>query len=501
MRRWLPLCALLLAGAVNAGSEPDFQAFDRYVQAAADDWEVPGLAIAVVHGGELAFARGYGTTALAGGTPVDEHTLFSIGSTTKAIAAASVGLLVDRGHFTWDTLITEVLPQLKLSDPDATARLRVRDLLTHDAGLPNLDFLWYRQETTLDDILHRVRYADMAYPPGSSFEYQNVMYAAAGRLVEVTTGGTWGDFVEREIFARLGMDRTVATLAKAETRSNVAQPHHRIDGAITQIDNASVDVVAAAGSVWSSVHDMSIWARFLLRGCVTEGGKALLEPETCEELFRPQTIVDREMYPAMRLYDHKWLTYGLGWFQTNYDGRVLDFHSGSIDGLVALFGLVRAEGAAVYVLGNLDHAEVRHALMYRGLDLVRPHPSAEPARDWNREIKELFDGLARDAEDTPGATAVSESRSARPPRAAASYVGSYEHRLGGRVVIAGSEDAGLELRWGTQRCNLAPVDADEFRCPWQRRWRGAQQIRFAASATGTVDTLALGGMRFARTSN
>lgn len=299
----LVLVALLVGSSLRA-EEPDWAAFDRYVAAAAQEWNVPGLAIAVFKNDETVFERGYGTTSLEGGRPVDEHTLFSIGSTTKAMTAAAVGMLVDQGKLGWDDPVTEHMPQFRLADPDATARLRVRDLLTHNAGVPNTDFLWYEQPNDLDEILRRMRYVELETPMYSSFTYQNVMYAAAGKLIELKSGTPWGELVERRIFEPLGMKRSVTSLARTELRDNVATPHDEVDGELVTIENASVDSVPAAGAVWSSVHEMALWARFLLRGCVTETGARLLAESTCAELFAPQALVDEEMYPAMRLYDH-----------------------------------------------------------------------------------------------------------------------------------------------------------------------------------------------------
>lgn len=486
--------SMVLAGsAVSSTSPTTWEEFDRYLKSAMEDWRVPGLAIAVVRGDETVFLRGYGTTSLEGGTPVDQHTLFSVGSTTKAMAAAALGLLVDRGEVSWDTPVSDVLPQFRLSDPTATARLRVRDLLTHSAGVPNTDFLWYEQDRTLDDILFAMRHAPMESAPGSRFTYQNVMYAAAGKVTEVLSGQSWSTFVERELFAPLGMERSVATLEGTARRSNVAKPHHIVDGEMVTIQNASVDPVAAAGSVWSSAHDLARWTAFLLRGCKTESGTALLEEQTCNELFEPQVIVGREMYPVMRLYEHKWLTYGLGWFQTDYRGRALDFHTGSIDGLVALIGLLRAEGIGVYVLANLDHAEVRHALLLQALDLLDPRLGADDRRDWHAEVKELYDSIA----EGNAASAPREPFDPRPPLAAEHYVGTYNSPLGGEVLVTSAGEQ-LELRWGQQSCRLEHLGGDAFLCPWSARWRGTARFEFLPQRDPEQSTLRLGGLQFRR---
>ena len=490
---------LLMVGFLSpamAPAEVDLEAFDRYVEAAVEEWGVPGLAIAVVKDDEIVFEKGYGVTALNEGTPVDEHTLFSIGSTTKAIAAAGIGVLVDEGKLDWDDPVAKHLPRFQLSDPVVTQRLRVRDLLTHNAGVPNTDVLWYEQANSLDEILRRMRYVELESPMYSNFTYQNVMYAAAGKLTEVKSGQPWSEFIEERLFEPIGMKRSVASLERTRLRDNVASPHDSVDGELVQIENASVDSVAAAGSIWSSVHEMSEWAKFLMRGCETRKGKVLLEPATCAELFEPQTLVNREMYPAMRLYQHHWFTYALGWFQTDYQGRALDFHSGSIDGLVALIGMIRDENLAVYVLGNRDHAEVRHALLLRGLDLFAPAGSAPP-RDWNREIKQLFDGInAEFAENQEKRRKMrqADSRAALEPER---YVGEYSDRFLGAVQVTSRGDQ-LRFRFGRRVCTLEPAGADRFSCPWDTGWRGEAWVQFMVDATGGVTRVEMDGMMFSR---
>ena len=470
--QWWLLAALLTAPSLDA-NEPDWAAFDRYVAAAVLEWDVPGLAIAVVKNDQIVFERGYGTTSLSGGGPVDEHTLFSIGSTTKAMTAAAVGMLVDEGALGWDDPLSEHMPRFRLADAEATARLRVRDLLTHNAGVPNTDGLWYEQPNDLDEVLRRMQY------------------------VELESGMTWGQFIERRIFVPLGMNRSVTSLARTRLRDNVATPHDVVDDQLVPIDNASVDTVAAAGAVWSSVHEMALWARFLLRGCVTEEGERLLTAETCNELFEPQTLVNREMYPAMQLYEHHWFTYGLGWFQTDYRGRALDFHTGSIDGLVALHGLIRDEELGVYILANRDHAEVRHALMYQALDSFDGRLTDATRRDWNREVKALFDRLAQEREEQIAKTKKEDKPDPRPALDGAAYVGTYSDRLFGEVTItqAGGD---LRFRFGLQACTLEHLGGDSFRCPWEAKWRGEGAVQFVASSPGRIGALRLGSAEFRR---
>src|SRR5690349_18780196 len=126
----------------QAKKAPDWAAFDKYVAAAAREWHIPALAISVVKDDSLVFAKGYGVLQVGKPTRADEHTRFAIGSTTKAMTSASLGMLVDEGKLHWDDRVIDILPDFRLYDPYVTRELTVRDLLTHRSGLGSTDLLW-----------------------------------------------------------------------------------------------------------------------------------------------------------------------------------------------------------------------------------------------------------------------------------------------------------------------------------------------------------------------
>lgn len=469
--------------------------FDAYVRQAVEEWGATGLAVAVVKDGDLLFSEGYGVRELGPGGAVDAQTMFSIGSTTKAMTAATLGMLVDEGRIAWDDPVVEHLPAFRLSDPYLTREVTIRDLLTHRAGMGNADFLWYEQDVTGPEILERFRFAEPAYSLRSSFIYQNIMYAAAGAVVEAVSGKPWRQFVEDRIFDPLGMTRSASTLGATAGMPNVATPHYRVDGEVMVIENASVDPVDAAGSVWSSVEDMSKWLRMLLNEGVAADGTRLLSEETVEEMFRPQTLVPRsQFYPTAQLTEPDWTTYGLAWFQHDYGGRKIDFHTGSIDGMVAIAGLIRDEELGVYVLGNLDHVEVRHALMYRVFDLFG---TGEP-RDWSADLKELYDGLAEQAEASRAERQASRVQGTEPTHFLEAYAGSYHDPLFGSVQVT-EGDGGLHLTYGPGlQGPMSHWHYDTFEVDWEAAWRGTARASFETGSDGSIRAVVLGSSRFAR---
>ena len=497
MKRQLTACAIVaFVGWTTVVARQDALAgFDAYVARGVEQWKIPGLAVAVVKDGKVVHAGGYGVRELGKPEKVDEHTLFAIGSTTKAMTAALVGMLVDERKLAWDDPVTKHLPAFQLKDAAVTREITVRDLLTHRAGLGNADYLWYGQENSTAEILRRVRLLEPAYSLRSRFIYQNVMYAAAGEVVAAVSGRPWTEVVRTRIFEPLGMRESVAALRDVPPGANVASPHALVRGRVKVISNMSVDSVAAAGSVWSSVHDMSKWIQCLLDGGRLPDGKRLLSERTFAELFRPQAFVPDSMYPTTQLVKPHWMTYALGWFQQDYRGRAVDFHTGSIDGMIALAGMIRDERLGIYVLANLSGGELRHALMYTVFDRY----GGKSDRDWSADLLKLY-GEARDRQAKGQARLESQRvQGTSPSLPLDRYAGKYLDPLRGEIVV--SVDAGvLKVRYGTAFVGrLEHWHHNTFRALWEADWRGPGLINFTLGASdGAPAAIEYQGGRFLR---
>ena len=499
---WLTLSALSPAAraqtARTARIDPTAAAreLDAYAARAVRDWGVVGLSMAVVKDGRVAFAKGYGVRELGKPAPVDTATLFAVGSTTKAMTAAALGMMVDAGKLGWDDPLTAHLPGFQMADPYVTREVTVRDALTHRAGLGNADFLWYGAEHAAPEVVRRARLVPPAYSLRSSFIYQNVMYAVAGSALAAVAGAPWEEVMRSRIFAPLGMAGTVPTLAAAAGRPNVAAPHFLFGDTARVIRNATVDAVAPAGSVWSSAADMAKWIRCMLDSGRAPDGRPLLRPGTWAELLRPQTIVTAAgFYPTARLTRPHWTTYGLGWFQHDYAGRKVDFHTGSIDGMVAIVALVPDERLGLVVLANTDHAELRHALMYRAIDLYL----GNAPRDWSAELRALYAGLDARADSARRAAEARRVPGTRPSLPLEKYAGTYADSLRGSVTVT-AEGGVLRLRAGAESsaATLEHWHYDAFRVRWDDAWRGTGMVTFTIGAAGEPDRMEMGGATLRR---
>jgi CubicO group peptidase (beta-lactamase class C family) len=488
IRRGLCLATLLAASVGAQGrpaARPDLAAFDRYVAQAVRDWHVTGLAIAVVSNDSLVFAKGYGVLDIRKPSPVNEHTRFAVGSTTKAMTSVALGMLVDEGKIRWDDRVIDILPDFRLYDPYATRETTIRDLLTHRTGLPSTDLFWGREPYPQQESIRRLRYVKPTTSFRSTMEYQNTVYAIGGTIVEKVSGMPWDAFIRQRIFAPLGMTESEPLVTDIIGRPNVATPHAPSGDTAIVVPIRSTDGVASAGSVWSSVSDMSKWMRFILdSGRV--GSKRLITPATFTELVTPQIRAPMALYPALSVSRPHAFSYGLGWFVQDYQGETIWMHTGSIDGMSAIIGLLPDRRTGVYVLANLDHAELRHALMYKVFDLF----AGNHERDWSADLRPLFARpagtfAARDRAEVP----------APPSLALDRYVGTYVDSAYGvvEVKLAG---AALTARFRTRELGtLEHVRSDTFRTS---AGPDAMSFSFVTDGAGNVIAVRSVGATFDR---
>lgn len=477
---------------------PDLAGFDKYVAKAARDWKVPGMAVAIVQGDSLVFAKGYGVMETGKSAPATEHTRFAIGSTTKAMTVAALAMLVDEGKLKWDDRVTDYFPDFQLYDSYATRELTVRDLLTHRTGLPSTDLLWAFPENdyTTAEMMHRLRYVHPISSFRSQWEYQNNMYGIAGALVAKLSGMPWERFVQTRIFDPLGMTETIPLVAGIAGKPNVATPHGLVHDSVKVIPLRTTDAIAPAGSVWSSVSDMSKWMRFILdSGRV--GNRRLIQPATFREIVAPQMRAPMSQYPALSLAKPHFFSYALGWFVQDYQGDVVWMHTGSIDGMCAIIGLVPGRHIGVYVLENVDHAELRHALMYRVFDMYR---AQSRARDWSTELKAHFDSLhaAASAAAAADSSAKSKAAGAQPSLPLDQYAGSYIDSTYGtmKVTLANGKLQGRFVNYDIGE--LKHAEFETFRSVRDDPLEGVTELTFVPDGNGHISAVQAFGVTFDR---
>ncbi len=401
---------------------------DQQILSALADFGVPGLAIAVVHDGEVVLERGFGVREVGKDEPVTAHTLFAIGSTTKAITAFVLATLVDQGKLEWDKPVIEYLPDFRLADVHATWRLKVRDLLVHSSGLPRHDLVWYNSQATRAQLFERLRYLEPTRDLGEEFQYQNLMYLTAGYLAERITGERWEDLVRGRIFAPLGMTRSNFSVRDSEWDADHAAPHALRDRTATRIPFRNIDTVGPAGSVNSCVAEMANWLELMLSSGEVDG-RRLIAAATLRELHTPQTAISA--YPQDS--DTLELGYALGWLAESHRGRFMLQHGGGIDGFISWVAFLPFDALGVVVYTNasglnpLPTAVARTAidrvLGFDGIDYLA------------RAMERMATAAAQTAEAERNKTALRKTGT-QPSRELSDYAGEYQHDGYGIVAVA-----------------------------------------------------------------
>ncbi len=493
---FLAFFAAALPSGLQAQDTAAADRLDAMIRRGMADWKVPGLAVVVVRDGAIAFRETYGVKDLDSGAPVDEETLFTMASTTKAMVALSVALLVDEGKLAWEDPVRNHLPAFRLSDPYVTADARVKDLFTHNLGIGNADLLWVLDSTSTDQTLERFAHAERVYPLRGGFVYQNIMYAIAGELIEAVSGQHWTTFVEERLFRPLEMDRSVARSAAIMEAGNYVTPYFDDPGAgIVPVAYNLSDQIGAAGMIWSSIDDISNYLQFLVSDGVFRGD-TLVKRETFDYLFRPHAILPEPMYPVQELVKPHWMTYGLGWFQHDYRGDKLDFHTGSIGGLVAIAGLLRDEDLAVYVFANLDHAELRHAILYQAIDLF---VHGDDSHDWHQDVFALYSGINERREAQRQRSLAARVPDTRPSLPLAGYAGTYRHDMLGEIVVTATKDGLRMVANDHLTASAEHWHLDTFLATTENGSAPSQSqvtAQFALNPTGEVATLTVFGTTF-----
>jgi len=485
----------LLIPVLALAQAPDkkVQEFDAYVQKAVKEWQVPGLAVVVVKNGNVLLSKGYGVRELGTTNNVDSKTLFACASTTKAMTAVCMGILVDEGKVSWNDPVVKHLPEFQLYDPFVTREIKIRDLFLHDSGVGNADFLWGIMDISSDEVLRKMREVKPSYSLRSSFIYQNIFYLAAGKVIEKISGKPWNIFMRERIFQPLGMTRTFPLFADVNDANQTA-PHYKIDGKITVIKHTKADQIGPAGSVWSCVDDMGKWMRVMIDSSKYSGGR-LLTTGTWNEMFKPQVLVPADQfYPTATLTKPNWTTYGLGWFQHDYKGKKVNFHTGSLAGAVAIHAQLPDEKLGIYVFANYDHAEIRHALVYKTFD----HFALGGARDWSAEFLKLYGNIEAGGEKQEKDFEAKRVLNTKPSLALTDYTGTYTDPLYGTVVITLEGDQLVVEANKFVKAKLSHWHYDTFRGWYDKRWYGKSNMSFVIGSDGKIASVSFDGTDFSK---
>ena len=471
----------------------DAAEFDAYVARALKEFDVPGVAVAVVKDGKVVFAKGYGVRKLGDPMPVDDKTLFGIASNSKAFTAACLAILVDEGKMKWDDPVIKYLPDFQMYDPYVTREMTVRDLLVHRSGLGlgAGDLLYFPHSTyTSKEILERLRYIKPATSFRSGYAYDNILYLAAGQVITAITGKTWSEFVKERIFTPLGMTTSNTSVNQFRAGDNVAVPHVRVGGKLQTITFSDLDNNAPAGAINSNVAEMTKWMIVQLAGgAIPDSSKRLFSEKQNREMWSAQTIVPINEPPkSLAAARPNFLAYGLGWFLSDYRGHKIVAHTGGLSGMVSKVTLVPDAKLGIVVLTNQEAGGAFQAISYRLVDSFL----GAPETDWIAAYSEVLKQAQANAADVERKYQATRNANSKPSLALKNYAGTYRDAWYGDVTIAMENDK-LVMRLSrtpTLFGELEHFQYDTFIARWQDRSLGADAfVTFALKPDGSIDVV------------
>ncbi len=462
---------------------------DAIVQEAMRVWQVPGASLAVVRGDEVVHLKGYGVREQDRDEPVTPDTLFAIGSATKAITTTAMAMLVDDGKMGWDDPVRQHLASFRLSDPLADANVTLRDLVCHRTGLSRHDMLWYGSPWDREEILRRIGRVKLEKSFRSVWQYQNIMFLAAGMAAGAAVGSTWEELVQERILGPLGMTNTNFNTSIAEKALEHATPHRKKEEKIEVIPWRNLDNIGPAGSLNAGARDLSRWVRFQL-GAGEFEGRRLLSAANFAETHTPKMPIRMDDNFKALLPETTQISYGLGWNISDYRGHLVISHGGGIDGFRAAVHLVPREKLGLAVLSNLGGTSMPEVLVNNLLDLLL----GLPVKDWNGLVMEQVEKARAEGKTREKEREEKRHQETNPSRELVAYTGSYEEPAYGTASVS-LENGSLQLQWSSFHSRLEHFHFDTFAAKDENPLEN-QQITFALGADGEVATMDFLGQQF-----
>ena len=483
--------------AVRSGSDSKIAGLigelDQYVARAQREWQVPGLAIAVVKDDQVLLSKGYGVRRIGTSDTVDQKTLFAIASNSKAFTAAALAILVDEGKLNWDDHVTKHLPWFRLKDDFATREIRVRDLLCHRSGLGTFsgDLLWWGTEYSAKEVLERAAFLEPTSSFRSSYGYSNLMFLAAGEVIVAVSGQSWSDFIKERILQPLEMNRTVCSVRDLVAQDNFATPHKTLQDSSVPIAWMNWDAMAAAGGIISSADDMSNWMRLQLRVGEMKDKKRIFSESASHQMWQSHTPIPVSRVPSSRFPSIHFRSYGLGWSLSDYQGRKVIGHGGGYDGMNSHVLMVPEEKIGVVVLTN-SLTPISSMLAYRAIDTlmgtVGKDFSQESLSEFKRSLEEF------QARITKVTTPVAEGT--KPSHPLSDFAGQYRCPMYGdaTVVVEGDKLILSFVPFKTLVAELTHLHYDTFSIRWRKSdiaWFDGGTVHFVADSRGKFQKMEL----------
>lgn len=464
--------------------EARLKGFDQYMTQVMKDWDAPGIGVGIVVKDKLVFAKGYGYRDYARKLPYTTTTTQPIASNTKLFTAVAIGMLVEEGKLRWDEPIKRFVPTIRFYNDELDRSVTIRDMLSHRTGVTRHDFIWYKSSFTRRELWDRLRYLEPAAPIRTKFLYNNLMFTAAGQVIEELTGKTWEQFVQQHIFDPLGMTRSTLTIEDNLKGPEPAVPYsERRDSAVLyrQPYYTAEVAIAPAGAINSNVQDLSRWVIALLNGGRVDGEQVIPEA-VLRETMAPSLAMPNSAMESRGWKENLNQYYGMGRWVSSYRGHLLALHGGDLPGFHSQISIMPNDSIGVIVLVIGDHV----APFYNGLTYdIYERLLGLSLTPWSERLNAIR--LKNKAAGTKARSVAAEGRvpGTKPSHPLEDYLGEFAHPAYGVVTVA-QGDSGLSFEFHGIKMPLSHFHYDRFDTPDDEE-DGKFSLNFRTNPMGEVE--------------
>lgn len=433
----LSIILTMLVSLSFAQTDKRLKGIEKQFNSVLENTNSPGFAVAIVEGDKIIYAKGFGYSDYENKIKANANTLFAIGSSTKAFTSALLGILRDNDKLSFDDSPLKYVPELEFYDNEMNNNIIIKDLMRHSTGLPRHDGAWYFFPThNKDTLVARMQYHEPFTGVRQQWYYNNFGFLLQGVITEKITGESWEKNIEDKFFKPLGMNRSKTMIDGLKNSTNSAKGYRLDeDRNIEKMDYYDIAAMSPAGSINSSVNDMSKWLMLWLNN-----GKYKEEQIIPEEYIREamsSQMVASAGFPNKELPNVQYSNYGYGWFLHSYKGHYMVEHGGNIDGFSANVALYPSDSLGIVVLANQNGSAVPRLIR----NIAADHMLKVNKTEWAKQHKENLEKALEIKEEAKDNEASSNVKNTKPSHILLDYTGAYEHKGYGKFDIIVENDS------------------------------------------------------------
>lgn len=457
--RILIIAITLISTLAFSQTDKRLKGIEKQFNAVLESTKAAGFAVAIVEGDKIIYAKGFGYSDYENKIPVDANTLFAIGSSTKAFTSALLGLHREDKKLSFDDSPSKHIPELEFYNNEMNNQIIIKDLMRHSTGLPRHDASWYYfPSDNKDTLIAKIKYHEPFTGVRQQWYYNNFGFLAQGVITERITGKSWEENIENEFFKPLGMDRSKTTIAGMKSSTNAAFGYELDnDRNIKKMDYYDIAGMSPAGSINSSVNDMSKW----LITWINDGkykDEQIIPENYVKEAMSSQMVVAAGL-PSKELPEAQFANYGYGWFLHSYKGHYMVEHGGNIDGFSASVGFYPSDSLGIVVLANQNGSAVPSLVRNIAADYMLKVNKTDWAKKHKDDLEKALDAMKKAEVDAE----ISNVKNTRPSHTKLDYTGSYEHKGYGKFdVVIKNDSLFSALNGETVYLNHFHYDTFEF---------------------------------------